>query len=180
MTATKKAAGFRVRTVLTWLFAAGLVAAAAATGLFSGLKNTGGLVFLLLGITTAALMSFSPREIGTAFRHASGAPGSIEGLRRSARVWEAAARNAWIIGVLGSALGFTAVLGGGSGGIQETSLGMARAFIVALYGLILAVACLVPALKLAGAAGRLPSDDRPDLIRPALPVSSERLGRSSS
>jgi hypothetical protein len=122
-----------------------------------------GLLFLALGSAAAALMSFSPREIGSAIGHAAGGPGSGEALRRSARIWEAAARNAWILGVLGSVLSFTAVLGGGSGGIADITVKMVKAFVLTLYGLILAVVCLVPAVKLPGR----PEAAGTDALRPA-------------
>lgn len=145
------------RAVIRWLFAAAFVAAVAVSGLFSGLMNKAGLFYLVSGSIAAALMGFTGREIATAFRQAAGAAGTGESLRKSAHFWEAAARNAWILGALGSALNFTIALGSESGGIAEISNRMIQSLIVILYGLVLAVVCLVPAMKLAdrGRAARL-------------------------
>ena len=142
--------------VLRWLVAAAFILAVVISGLFSGLANKAGLFFLVAGSVTAALMGFSRREIGAAFGHAFGSAGPGEKLERSAYFWEAAARNAWILGVLGSALNFTIAMGGESGGIQNVSNRMIQSFVVTLYGLVLAVLCLVPATKLAAKAEKIP------------------------
>lgn len=157
MTHQEGASPRRGRTALSWLFAAAFIVSVAATGLLSGLLNGAGLVFLTVGSAAAALMSFSPREIGAACRHAAGGPGTVADLRRSAHVWEAAARNAWILGVLGSAMNFTIVLGGGSGSIAGTSARMIESFLVTLYGLVLAAVCLVPFMKISGRTGEIPT-----------------------
>jgi hypothetical protein len=153
MTHQEGASPRRVRSVLSWLYAAAFIAAIAATGLLAGLWNGAGLLFLLAGSAAAALMSFRPREIVAACRHAAGGAGSIEDLRRSAHVWEASARNAWILGVLGSAMNFTFVLGGGSGSIASASVRMIESFLVTLYGLVLAAVCFIPLMKIAGRTG---------------------------
>lgn len=135
---------------LKWLFAAAFVVAVLFSGLFSGLMNKAGFFYLVSGSVAAALMGFSGREIGAAFRSAAGRPGPAAELRRAAHFWEAAARNAWVLGVLGSTLNFTIVLGGESGRIEDVGSRMIQAFIVSLYGLVLSVICLVPALKIMG------------------------------
>jgi len=136
------------RAFLKWLFAAAFVIAVLVSGLFSGLMNKAGLFYLVSGSVAAALMGFSGREIGAAFRSAAGRPGQATELGRAAHFWEAAARNAWILGVLGSALNVTIVLGGESSGIGDVTGRMIQAFIVSFYGLVLSVICLVPALKI--------------------------------
>lgn len=146
------------RTLIRWLFAAAYVFAVAMSGSFSGLMNKAGLLYLLFGSVATALMGFTGREIATAFRQAAGAAGSGESVRTSAHFWEAAARNAWILGALGSALNFTITLGTPSEGIEGISNRMIHSFVVTLYGLVLAAVCLVPAMKLSGRAentGRL-------------------------
>ena len=115
--------------------------------------NTVGLLFLVFGCAAAALMGFEIREIGAAFRLAAGRPGTAVERRRSVYFWEAAARNAWILGALGSALHFTIALGGESGGLGAIAGRMINALVVMLYGLVLAVLCLVPAMKLAEGSG---------------------------
>jgi hypothetical protein len=149
MTEIKKSEARR-RAVLRWLVAAAFVFAVVVSGLFSGLANKAGLFFLVFGSVAAAFLGFSRREIGAAFRYAAGFAGPPDDLKRAAYFWEAAARNAWILGVLGSALNFTIVLGGDSSGIADSSNRMVQSFIVTLYGLVLAVVCLAPALKLMG------------------------------
>lgn len=136
-----------------WVFAAALVAAIVASGLFPGLTNKAGLLYVLFGSAAACLMGFTGREIAAAFGHAAGHDGPAAALARSAYFWEAAARNAWILGAMGSAINFTIVLGTGSEGIADVSSRMIRSFIVTLYGLVVAIVCLVPAIKLSGKAG---------------------------
>ena len=142
----------RGKAVMRWFFVAVFVIAVFASGIFSGLMHRAGLFYILFGSVAAALMGFTGREIATAFRQAAGQSGGEESLARSAHFWEAAARNAWILGGLGSALNFTIALGRESGGIAEIGNRMIQSFIVILYGLVLAVVCLVPAMKLSGKA----------------------------
>lgn len=162
-------------TVLKWLVAAVVVFTAVFSGAFAGLAHRAGLFYLVLGWAAVALLGFSRREIGTAFRHAAGRPGTREDLGRSAHFWEAAARNAWILGALGSALNFTGVMGGGSGGIADLSAQMIRSLIVTLYGAVLAVVCLVPALKLGSLAGATPPGKAAAPVVPGRPAVFERV-----
>jgi len=142
----------RGRAFIKWLFAGAFVIAVIFSGLFSGLTNMAGLFYLVFGSVAVAFMGFSRREIGAAFRHAAGFVGPRENLKRATYFWEAAARNAWILGVLGSALNLTIALGGESAGIADISSRMIQSFVVTLYGLVLSVVCLVPAMKITGRA----------------------------
>ena len=168
---------------MRWLFAVLFIAAVVVSGAFSGLMNKAGLLYLVLGSIAAALMGFTAREIGTAVRHAAGGAGTEKSLGKSAHFWEAAARNAWILGALGSALNFTIVLGTKSDGLEDTSVRMIQSFIVTLYGLVLAVVCLVPAMKLAGRAeeirrqgGERPAPDAGGSSRiPGRPLIPDRI-----
>ncbi len=144
-------------TILKWLFAAAFVAAVVLSGLFSGLMDKAGLFYLLSGSVAAALMGFSPREIGAAFRHAAGKAGNRTDLKSAAYFWEAAARNAWVLGVLGSALNVVIALGVVSGGIADISNRLIQSFIVTLYGLVLAAVCLVPAMKVRAGVEKAPA-----------------------
>lgn len=148
----------RRRAFLRWLFAAALVFAVVWSGVLSGMAHAAGLFYLAVGCAAVALMGFSCREIGAAFRHAAGRPGTRQETKRSAHVWEAAARNAWILGVLGSTLNLTMAVSSESGGIADVSHRVIRSLIVTLYGLVLAVVCLAPAIKLAVRAERAPTD----------------------
>ena len=138
------------KAVLRWLFAAAFIFAVVASGLFTGLMNKAGLFYLLFGSVAAAFMGFTGREIAAAFRQAASRPATEEGRRKSAYFWEAAARNAWILGGLGSAINFIIALSRESGGIADVSGRMIQSLIIMLYSLVLAVICLVPAMKLAG------------------------------
>ena len=115
--------------------------------------NKAGLLYLVVGSVAAALMGFTGREIATAFRLAAGRPGTDDDRRKSAYFWEAVARNAWMLGALGSALNFTVALGAASSSIGEIADRMIQSLVVILYGLVLAVVCLIPAMKLADKSG---------------------------
>lgn len=143
----------RGRAAVRWLIAAAFIAGVALSGLFAGMANRAGLFFLFLGTAASVLTDFSRSEIREAFRLAAGKSGTPEARREAASFWEAAARNAWALGVMGSLLNFTVVLGGGSGGIADISDRMIQSFIVTFYGLVLAVLLLVPAMKISGLAG---------------------------
>jgi hypothetical protein len=125
-----------------------LAAAIAFSGKFSGFMNARGLFFVLAGSVTLALASFSVPEIGAAFKYAAGAPGEPAAIRKSMAFWEAAARNAWMTGVLGTILNFIVALCTLSGGMVEVATRMATSFLVTVYGMVLAVICAVPAWKL--------------------------------
>lgn len=140
--------------------------------------NTVGLLFLVFGCAAAALMGFEIREIGAAFRLAAGRPGTAVERRRSVYFWEAAARNAWILGGLGSALHFTIALGGESGGLGAIAGRMINALVVMLYGLVLAVLCLVPAMKLAEGNGALRTEDDGTVDAPGGRGGSQVWGRA--
>ncbi len=125
-----------------------LVAAVVLSGKFRGFMNSRGLIFVLAGSVTLALAGFSLPEIGAAFRHAAGAPGGREAVRQSMAFWEAAARNAWLSGVLGTILNFIVALCTLSGGIADIATRMAASFLATIYGLVLAVVFAIPAWKL--------------------------------
>jgi len=166
----KTKSGGQSRAFVRWLFAAAFVFAVIYSGILSGLMDAAGLLFVIFGSMAVALLGFSRREIATAFRHAAGSDGTRHDLDRSAYFWEAAARNAWILGVLGSALNFTIALGGGSGGIAAIGNRMIQSFIVVLYGLVLAAVCLIPAMKIAGLSERTPEAEilRPRAVQPLI------------
>ena len=140
------------RAVIRWLFAAAFIFAVGATGLFTGLMNRAGLFFLVFGSIAAALMGFTGKEVAEAFRQAAGRGRDTESLEKSAYFWQAAARNAWILGALGSSLNFIIALSRESSGIKDISNRMIQSLIVMLYGLVLAAVCLIPEMKLAGRA----------------------------
>jgi hypothetical protein len=179
MAEIRKRSGRR-QAFLRWLVAAAFVFAIVFSGFFAGLMNRAGLLFLLFGSVATAFMGFSRQEIAAAFRNAAGLSGPVGSLRRAAHFWEAAARNAWILGVLGSAINFAIALGGESGGIADISNRMIQSFVVTLYGLVLSVICLVPAMKIAGELEKAkslidPPADEASRPAPARAFSFERL-----
>jgi hypothetical protein len=132
-----------------------LVLAVILSGRFSGFMNGPGLVFVLLGGAAMALMGFSFREIGTAFKHAAGAPGNLEKLNQSAIFWESSARNFWLLGALGAVISFVLSLGNSTGGIGGIATRMTNSFLPVIYGMIAGVICFVPAMKLKTEWGKL-------------------------
>lgn len=169
-------------TLARGLCAAAFIAAIVWSGLYAGLWHDAGLYYLLCGSVAAALMGFSWREIAGAFRLAADRPGSPGELIRAAYFWEAAARNAWILGVLGSALNFTIALGFTGGGLQDISSRMIRAYVVGLYGMVLAVLCITAAVKIQGRLASFASTDPSDplerqaVVSETVPAYTRTLG----
>ncbi len=126
----------------------------AAAGVFSGefkmAADGSSLIFMLAGGAAMALMSFSLREVGTAFKHAFGVSSDVdkEELKISAYFWESMARNLLMLGVLGTVIKFVIMLKVPSSSIGGFAFGTAVAFLTTLYGVILAALCAVPALVL--------------------------------
>jgi hypothetical protein len=116
---------------------------------FTNLMNVPGFAFVFLGGMALALMSFSPKEIGMAFKHASCRTGTAEEQRKSGYFWETAVRNFWTMGVLGSVISFVIALGNSDGGIYGIASRMSASY-SAVYGMALAVICTVPAIKITG------------------------------
>ncbi len=125
-----------------------LAAPVALSGKWAAFLDPYGLAFVVIGGAAGALMTFTGREIRTAFSHAGGCPGSAWEITRSAFFWGACARNFWVLGVLRSILSFVISLGNLSGGLAVISSGLANSLLAAVYGMILAAACLVPCWKL--------------------------------
>jgi hypothetical protein len=136
-----------IRILIVVFFVTGVIFSGS---FFTDLMKGPSLVFVLLGGVGMALMGFSAREIGAAFKHAARRPDGKESLQNSSYFWEAAARNFLMVGVLGAFISFITSLGRPSGGIASIALGMSESFLPAVYGIILAVICFVPILKLTG------------------------------
>jgi flagellar motor component MotA len=66
---------------------------------------------------------------------------SEEEQQKSGYFWEAAVRNFWMMGVLGSVISFVIALGNSEGGIFEIATRMSASYLSAVYGMILAVIC---------------------------------------
>jgi hypothetical protein len=143
--------------VVRWIFAGVFIAALAVTGHFSGLMNEAGLLYIVLGTAAVTILGFTGPEIASSFGLALGRPGTEQDRFKAAYFWEAAARNAWILGALGSALNITVTLSSESAGISGVANRMIGSLVVVLYGLVLAVVCLIPVLKLGDRKGPEPS-----------------------
>lgn len=157
------------------LVVAALAAAFVLSGKFSGFMNARGLFFVLAGSVTLALASFSFPEIGAAFRHAAGVPGEPEAVRISMAFWEAAARNAWMTGVMGTILNFIVALCTISGGIADVATRMATSFLATVYGMVLAVICAVPAWKLGEVLRLEPAGNVAETIPKPAPVVAKSI-----
>jgi hypothetical protein len=129
-----------------------LAAAVLFSGKFVIFSRGYGLVFLLLGGPALALMSYGGREIGVAFKLAAGVRGTVSERRTSVLFWQSSARNFWMLGVFASIINFvlalTSARASSQGGIEGIASLMAFSLISSVYGLILAVVCLIPAWKL--------------------------------
>jgi len=142
----KRASSLWGKLLLVVLVSAGII----ASGRFSHLWSGAGLGFLFLGAGAMILAGFSWSEIRTGLRWLTGLSVPADQLALLPRFWEAAGRDFWLLGVLGTIINFILALsrmGEGEGGIQAIASGMALSFRPALYGMILAVACAVPAVK---------------------------------
>jgi len=130
------------------LIVALLIAAVIVSGRFADFMEGHGLIFVLLGVVATVLMSFTGPEIGAAFKHAAGVSGTEKDIRKSTLFWQSAGRSGWMLGVAGSVIYFVLALSSSQGGIGGIASRMAISFVPAVYGMILAVICLVPAWKL--------------------------------
>jgi len=157
------------------LIVAALAAAVVLSGKFRGFMNARGLFFVLAGSVTLALASFSFPEIGAAFKHAAGARGERGDVRISLAFWEAAARNAWMSGVMGTILNFIVALCTLSGGIADVATRMAGSFLATVYGMVLAVICAVPAWKLGEVLRLEPAGNVAETIRKPAPVVAKSI-----
>jgi len=142
---------------------------------FTDLMKVPSLVFVLLGGVGMALMGFSAREISSAFKNAARGPDGKESLQTSAYFWEAAARNFLLLGVLGAFISFVTALGRSRGGIANIALGMSESFLPAVYGMILAVICFVPVLKLTGELSKYQLQEHGEVVEKPGEIATKTL-----
>jgi flagellar motor component MotA len=134
------------------------------SGKFTDFMSGPGFVFVLLGGVTLTLISFSFKEIGLALKHTSDRPDSAEEQRMSGYFWETAVRNFWMMGVLGSVISFVIALGNSEGGIFDIATRMSASYLSAVYGMILAVICSIPALKISGILNTQSKEERQNVL----------------
>ncbi|NJD19475.1 MAG: hypothetical protein FIA95_09380 [Gemmatimonadetes bacterium] len=111
-----------------------------------------GPAFVAIGEIALLLIGFSVAELSAAVAHGAARAGSREGLLRSACVWEAAARNAWLLGVLAAILGFVVQMSLLSSGLEGLVRSLAGRTAPALYGLLLAAVCGLVSLRVSSKA----------------------------
>jgi flagellar motor component MotA len=140
-----------------------LALAVILSGKFTNFMSGLGFVFVFLGGIALALISFSLEEIFAAFKYTSGRTGTEEERRKAAYFWETAVRNFWMMGVLGSVIGFVIALGNSEGGIFGIATRMTASYLSTVYGLILAVICSVPTLRISGILHSQPEEVTPDV-----------------
>lgn len=139
-----------------------LALAVILSGKFSDLMSGVGFVFVFLGGMALALISFSFKEIFSAFKNTSGRTGTTEDRQKACYFWETAVRNFWMMGVLGSVIGFVIALGNSEGGIFGIATRMTSSYLSTVYGLMLAVICSVPALKISGILYSQSEEEKPN------------------
>jgi flagellar motor component MotA len=150
-----------------------LVSTVILSGKFTDLMSGPGLVFVFMGGIALALISFSFNEISIVFKHTSSQSSTVEDLRKAGYFWETAVRNFWMMGVLGSVISFVIALGNSEGGIFEIATRMSGSYLSAVYGMIFAVICSVPALKTSGILISQPIEERHKVLE-----ESENIGNS--
>lgn len=150
-------------TLIKIIVAAALIIAAVIAGKSQGMLDVPRLVYVLLGMVAMTLMGFTRSDITAAFKHGAGRPGGEKELRISMHFWEAAARNAWMLGVLGTIISFIFALSQASEGIGDIAARMASAFITSIYGMILGAVFLIPAFKSMAQLSALPPSEKSDV-----------------
>lgn len=130
------------------------------SGKFAHLSNGPGLVFVLWGIVAMALMGFRITEIVSSLKHATGAEGTRHELKRSIYFWQSAARNAMMLGILGTLTGFVVFFCSFQGPLATFLPGVAHAFLNMLYGAIVGAVFMVPSLMLSRRIERMPVEEK--------------------
>ncbi|MBZ5497025.1 MAG: MotA/TolQ/ExbB proton channel family protein [Acidobacteriia bacterium] len=104
-------------------------------------------VLILVGEIALLLMGFRWAEIANAFRQAAGQRTAAGASERSTYFWEAAARNALHLGVLGTLVGFVIQICSDIGGQAGFMFALGGALLSTVYGLILAAILSTPAVR---------------------------------
>ena len=122
-------------SILSPAFLIGVLAFSGSPGYWLNLQW----VLLLIGGEIALLlMGFAWPEIRRAVAHAAGRTAKADDSARSCYFWEAAARNAVNLGVLGTMVGFVIQVCSAAGGLSGFPSAFGRALLSTTYGIILA------------------------------------------
>ena len=157
-----------------WVGGVGVLAVLAAGGAIlarsASAASLTGLALVSGGVVATLLLGFPVREVARAVGFAARSTASAEERRRAALVWEAAARNAWVLSAVAAVAGFVTVLCSDFGSLSRFVSGVGgRAAGVAL-GVLLAVVFAVPAIR------ARPSDEPREEPPPAPPWWQRLLG----
>jgi len=125
-----------------------------------------GLIFVVGGEVALLLLGFSVQEIAAAVAHAGGRPAPTTELQRSAYLWEAAARNAWVLSVLAAAVELVSQLCSSFTGPATFVAGLGERALSVTGGFGLAAVLAIPAVRLSGQADAEPPDaeDLPETL----------------
>ncbi len=126
----------------------------------ANLVDPSGFLFVVVGGTALAMISFPVAEMRRALRDAGGTSANEADIRGSAFFWEAAGRGFWITGVLCSILHlmmFFCTLGAVQYGTWQLIIrGLSQSLVPTLYGILLAAICFIACWKLTGKPGSRP------------------------
>ena len=138
-----------------WVGGLGVLAVLAATGAIlarsASAASGSGFALVTGGVAAALLLGFPASEIARAVACAAGTPAVSGEGRRAARVWEAAARSAWVLSAASALAGFVSVLSSDPGGIARFLGGVGDRAAGVAVGVLLSVVLAIPALRLLSA-----------------------------
>jgi hypothetical protein len=156
----------------------GALAILVSAGVFAGREGFAGtraLILVVGGSLAVLVLGFPLGDLVTALRQGVSPLSPPGEVGRSARVWRAAARNAWVLGAIAATAAFVAHMGSFEG-LEDFALGLGDVAISALCGLGLAALFGLPALRLTPKRGEMdlaPSASSPR--EPEAPFTWERL-----
>jgi hypothetical protein len=140
-----------------WVGGLGVVAVLAAGGAILARSvsaaSLGGLALVSAGVAAVLLLAFPAREIARAIGSAAASTASAEERRRAALVWEAAARNAWVLSATSAVAGLVSVLCSDFGTLSRFVAGVGDRSTGVALGVLFAVAFAIPAIRLLPSAG---------------------------
>ena len=145
-----------------WVGGLGVLAVLAAGGAILARSvaaaSLTGLALVAGGIAAVLMLGFPVREIARAIGTAARSTASAEERRRAALVWEAAARNAWVLSATSAVVGLVSIVCSDFGTLSRFVSGVGgRATGVAL-GVLFAVVFAIPAIRVVPSAGPPPEE----------------------
>jgi hypothetical protein len=104
-------------------------------------------ILIIVGETALLLSGFTWPETAAAIRMAVGRQASAATSPRDAYFWEATARNAIHLGVLGTLIGFVTHIGSNGEGQAQFLFALGSSLLSTVYGLVLAAILCAPAVR---------------------------------